>query len=98
MSTEELKSTIRRAWDEVLNKGDVGFPPKYVPLEAVFIVILWQCSKYAQRQSAAVVGAVGSVVNAQRCPSLVGSGRLSTRRHCPQHTFRIGFQGPAMLA
>jgi hypothetical protein len=60
----------------------LGFPPKYVPLEVVFIVILWQCSKNPQWQNAAVVGAVGSMVNAPRCPNLVGCGRLSTRRHC----------------
>jgi hypothetical protein len=44
----------------------------------MFIVILWKCSKNPQWQSATVVGAVGSVVNAQRCPSFVVSHRLST--------------------
>ena len=35
--------------------GGVGFPPKYVPLEVVFIVILWKCSKNPQCQSVAAV-------------------------------------------
>ena len=34
----------------------LGFPPKVVPLEAVFIVILWKCSKNLRDQAAVVVG------------------------------------------
>ena len=34
----------------------LGFPPKVVPLEAVFIVILWKCSKNLRNQVAVVVG------------------------------------------
>jgi UDP-N-acetylglucosamine 2-epimerase (non-hydrolysing) len=38
--------------------GRVGFPPKVVPLEAVFIVILWKCSKNLRDQGDGKAGRV----------------------------------------
>jgi hypothetical protein len=41
---------------QVASQMGVGFPPKVVPLEAVFLVILWKCSKNLRDQAAVVVG------------------------------------------
>jgi hypothetical protein len=36
--------------------GSLKLPPKYVPVEAVFIVILWPCRRPARKRTAVVVG------------------------------------------
>jgi hypothetical protein len=48
--------SYRQRVRELANLNEVKLPPKYVPPEAVFIVILWPCRRAPQQRDAVVVG------------------------------------------